>query len=1308
MRTIVTIVTLLLAPGAWAGEYDDVEIVRMDDRGIVFEYRPVDVRLELSGAARASDGGSARHGNLKCLFIDNCARTAGEGNFDLPVRVVLLGIPADAKPEVNAWVDGETIVSGGSAAVIEQSLPGLGQSASEFALKEKSEVEKRVAIENPFWIGNQRVLRIKVFPANYDISTKQYRVAGKLQVEVRFNSSGHLASSLTANAWDKVLKKGLLNYEQAKEFRTEPQESGKLAKAIAFSSPFDSSTNWVKLTFQENGIYKIDRAMLSAAGVPVSTIGPQTFRIFSMGGRALPAFNNVPRPAWQEHSIEVTGEQDGIFDTGDEIHFYGWAVVGWDYDTLSATFKFVKNNYTTSQVFWLTWGGSFGNAPLRIARSFVVGSGSPVTSFPAHYRFEQDRFLAVDRFSEINDYYTWYGGKGNSQTYFFNLPGLVSNPDTIIVGHLSGGVSLLVNNSFATTNNPILQPAAFITSALKAGLNRVDLGVTTNGSGLNHFDYLEIFYNRLPVYTPPFMEFETPNISGLVEFQISSTPVNFVCWGISNRFRPGVVQATRNSSGVLSLVDDASIKRSYILTSIADFKRPTLSRESPVDLMTGPNQGEFVLIAPTLFQPALSIYAAHRADSSGVTVKQVDVEQIYNNFSGGLPDPVAIRDFLKFARENWGNPKPRYVLLAGDGTYDFRNIEGTGAVNYVPPFIVDQAFDASSNSDEGYLYFGNPGFLDSADQTLDMTVARWPVKNVSELQVVADKIMRYESSPEYGVWRNRVTLVADDEFGTFDNEGFHTASSEQLASRYTPRRFDQKKIYLFDYPFNGLREKPEAEQAILRAWNEGQLLINYVGHGSPNLWAHEHVLKREEDVPQMVNSNRLPLVYAASCNINSFVEPLSEGMGEDLLKSPAGGAVAVIAAVRVVFAGPNNDLNDSTFNLLLGSDSLSIGEAFYLAKLLRQPNGNDRRFLLFGDPAMHLARPTYNICLTAPDTLSALTVATVSGEVTAGKVTDTACTAGVPLSSFNGTVKLSVFDGLRSKSHPLVPTPLSYSLPGNMIYRGDAQATNGRFSFSFIVPKDISYGSKTGKISVYAFDATGDAVGFKDSMALGGSVAVTTDTVGPKISVTVVGGGSVGAGDVISVGVNLSVKLEDSSGINITGEPAHSITAEFDFPSGLTLDITSSFRYEQRSFSSGEAFFTVPAVSTGRHALRIKAWDSANNSSVLEFPIEVAASGKLLLSNVLNYPNPMKDKTNFCYTLSAPADEVMIEIFSEAGRSIKTIRSASVKAGYNFQTEWNGRDNDGDVVASGIYLYKVWARQASKEAEEFGKIVVMR
>jgi len=1296
MRTIITIVTLLLAQGAWAGEYDDVVIVRMDDRGIVFEYRPVDVRLELSGAAPASDGGSARHGNLKYLAIGNCARTAGQGNFDLPVRVVLLGIPAVAKPEVNAWVDGETIVSGGSAAVIEQSLPGLGQSASEFALKEKSEVEKRVAIENPFWIGNQRVLRIKVFPANYDISTEQYRVAGKLQVEVKFNSSDHLASSSMANAWDKVLKNGLLNYEEAKGFRNEPQESGKLSKPTPSYSPFSQSSNWVKVTFQENGIYKIDRAMLAALVVPISTIDPQTFRIFSMGGRALPAFNNVPRPAWQEHSIEVTGEQDGIFDTGDEIHFYGWAVEGWDYDTLSGSFKFTKNVYTTTQAFWLTWGGSFGNAPLRIATYVVLGSGPAVTSFPARFRFEQDRFLAVDKGSEINDYYTWYGGKGTSQTYFFNLPDLVSNPDTIMVGHLSGGVSLSVNSSFATTS----KPATFITSALKAGLNRVDLGITTNGSGLNHFDYLEIFYNRLPIFSSPLLEFETPVSSGIVTFQIRNSPVKTWLWLVTNRFSPTGMSGTRDATGVFSFNVDATKKHFFILASGSDIKRPTLSQVAPV-VLTGFNQGEFIFIAPASFQSTLSSYVAHRAAFSGVTVKQVDVEQIYNNFSGGLPDPVAIRDFLKFARENWGNPKPRYVLLAGDGTYDFRNIEGTGAANYVPPFIVDQAFDASSNSDEGYLYFRNPGFLDSSDQVLDMTIARWPVKNVSELQVVADKIMRYESSPEYGVWRNRITLVADDEFGAFDNEGFHTFSSEQLASRHTPRRLDQKKIYLFDYPFNGLREKPEAEQAILRAWNEGQLIINYVGHGSPNLWAHEHVLKREEDVPQMVNTNRLPLVYAASCNINSFVEPLSEGMGEDLLKSPAGGAVAVIASVRIVFAGPNNDLNDKVFDLLLGTDSLSIGEAFYLAKLLRQPNGNDRRFLLFGDPAMHIAFPKYNVRLTAiPDSLSALSVAAVSGEVTDR--------SGIRLNSFNGNVTLMAFDGLRFKSHPLDPAPQPYSLPGNMIYRGEAQAANGRFSFSFVVPKDISYGSKTGKISVYAFDATGDAVGFKDSMALGGSVAVTTDTVGPKISLAVVGGGSVGAGDVISVGVNLSVKLEDSSGINITGEPAHSITAEFDFPSGPTFDITSSFRYEQQSFSRGEAFFTVPAVSTGRHTLRIKAWDSANNSSVLEFPIEVAASGKLLLSNVLNYPNPMKDKTNFCYTLSAPADEVMIEIFSEAGRLIKTIRSASVKAGYNFQTEWNGRDNDGDAVASGIYLYKVCARQASKEVEDFGKIVVMR
>lgn len=1307
-RLVFLVITALAAGMSQAKEYEDIVIVRSDEKGIVFQYRPENVRLEAAEAFDSTAGGK----ELQRLAIGRCARTVAKGNYDLPVRIVLLGIPVDARPEVSAFSTGEDRIAAAHASLNGKAAGKKEMvAAANYALdEEKTGMDHDVIPERPFWIGNQRVLRLKLFPARYDEAARQYRVAERVEVEVHFNSSETVAATNLPTPWEKVLRNGLANYEQAKAFRVRSEQSGKLAKPVAFSSPFGQSQNWLKITFSENGIYRIDRNMLAAVGVPVSTIDPHTLRMFCQGGRAVPVFNDVPRPAWQELAIEVTGEQDGRLDAGDEIHFYGWSVNGWDYDSTSGTFSFAKDNYTTSQVFWLTWGGSFPGPALRVGQTSVAPAGAPpVAGFPARIHFEQDRFLAVDNGGEINDYFNWYGGKGMVQTYYLNLPQLTAGAETVTVKHLSAGVSLTVNLVPATPVSSVTGLATFATSALKTGLNRFDLSVITNFQGYDDFDYLEAGYTRAPVYSSPLTELETPAGSGMVEFQVSGSPADFVLWNVSNRFSPvSDTGAVRSGSGVLSFDVDASRKKLMILTSTADFKRPSLSVAPTVDL-TAPDQGEFILIAPAAFRPALAGYASHRALKSGLNVKQIDVEQIYNNFSGGLPDPAAIRDFLKFARQNWSDPKPRFALLVGDGTYDFRNILGTGTPNYVPPFIVDQAFDASSNSDEGFLYFGTPGILDTADQFLDMSIGRWPVNNGSELQAVADKITKYESSPEFGTWRNQVTIVADDEYGIFDTEGFHTQRAESLSNQL-PRRFDQDKIYLMDYPFDGLRNKPGAEDAIVRSWNEGSLAIDYIGHGNPDVWAHEHVFRRSEDIPRLVNGHRLPLVYAASCNINAFIDPTSDGMGEDLLKDPVGGALAVIAAVRLVFAGPNNDLNEKVFNLLFGSDTLSVGEAFYLAKLLRQyatspptPITNDRRYVLFGDPAEFLARPSYGIRVSAPDTLAALAVATVSGAVVE--------TAGDTLKGFNGTAELSVFDGTRFKSHPLGGAPdirVDYQLPGSPVYRGTVPVAAGRFQFLFVVPKDISYGSITGRLSAYAWNTSGDALGYKDSIVYSGSATASNDTTGPKIEIVSEGGASVKPGDPVAAGTALGVRVEDSSGINILDEPAHQLTASFDYPAGPSFDLTGSFRYDPGSFAQGQAGLTVPALRSGRHALRIKAWDGANNSAVLEMSLEIVSSDKLKLSDVLNYPNPMKDKTSFCYILSAPADEVAIEIYTLAGRLVKTIRSAASHGGYNFETTWDGRDNDGDRVASGVYLYKVRARLAARETAEFGKIVLMR
>jgi hypothetical protein len=271
---------------------------------------------------------------------------------------------------------------------------------------------------------------------------------------------------------------------------------------------------------------------------------------------------------------------------------------------------------------------------------------------------------------------------------------------------------------------------------------------------------------------------------------------------------------------------------------------------------------------------------------------------------------------------------------------------------------------------------------------------------------------------------------------------------------------------------------------------------------------------------------------------------------------------------------------------------------------------------------------------------------------------------------------------------------------------------DGRFSASFVVPKDISYGGNTGRVSVYVSNENQDGAGVKDSLAILGSDTTVVDTLGPQITIQFEESPNFMEGDVIPPSATLHLSITDEQGINITGELGHGITLVIDQDYQHELDLTKNFQYDLGSFQKGSLSYQLPNLSEGGHVLSIKAWDNANNSSLVSAGVEVKSESELELTEVMNYPNPFSNETYFYYRLSSGADRVTIEIFTLAGRLIKTIPNASGNLGINFSTTWDEKDQDGDKVANGVYIYKVVAEKningEKKKDEVFGKAVVLR
>lgn len=1301
-----------------ASEYDDVEILRSDQGGVVFRYLVPEPKL-----SKIERGGEV----FDLVNVDGCGLSNSPGRPQLPVRRVVIALPPGA---------------GVSLEILDKKvseLPGIDLAyAARVQHDEDSRVGYRVvsprageapngyyppeivSLGSPTFLRNQRMVELEIFPVQYSAVRKSARYLSQITVAVRFAGGGAGNMEGERDLFEKIYQNVFLNYDQSRGWRKTAERKGLLKPAIFH--PFGYSDNWYKAVVRENGIYRIDRTMLIQAGAPVNSLDPSSFRIFSGGGRVLPLDNANPFLELEEMAIFVWGEEDGTFDSEDFILFYGWSANDWDYDFTAKAIGFHTNPFTDDNVFWLTFdpSASFPDNPQRM-RSKDGSLAEPIPIIPSMFdsriHVEQDRSLRKYSSGYVADYFNWYWLESPSVRLFTSLPGALPEEGGLIrVRHTDAYPSIRVNGEPAEVIDSLSTASLTVARSFDFHGGMVDtLDISFPGAAF--LDWYEIEYSRRFECHDGQLLFESPEEAGVAQYEISNLHSSDLhLFDLSDYFEVGRIEGvwTDGQSAMFQDTVKADLKNRYLLVDQSKIKSPAeFFADEKSNLRETANQADFLIITHPDFYDQMQSLKVFRESFNHMSVEVVKLQDVYDEFSGGPSDPVAIRDFLKFAYQSWETPAPAYALLVGDGHYDFKDHLGTGAGNFVPPFAPTWQGDRSV-SDENYVYFGRYGFLDSdstygpLDRGLDMVISRWPVRTRDEVEVVLDKVIGYESEPEFGTWRNLITLVADDEFtSTSSSEAFHTRDTEELAKLHVPSAFNLHKIYLMEYPSDIKKEKPEAEEAVINAFNSGTLIVNYMGHGNPDVWSHERVFKRSEDIPRLTNKRKLPLVYTASCSIGLFFNPFGEGMGEQFLRSEDRGSIATISATWLVYPDPNAALNYDVYDLLLNRNSLSVGEALYIAKLLRQPNSNDRQFILFGDPVMKLAVPGLEVQLTQlrPDTISALSLASVEGEVKDQE--------GDLIADFDGVARILAFDSERERTHTMPNGgEVDYDLPGLIMFKGDVQVTGGRFQASFVVPKDISYGGNTGRISVYVQDQDRDGVGVRDSLVIRGSDTTVIDTVGPQITVSFDDKESFARGETVLPNSVLKLSIFDQQGINVTGEVGHGITLVIDEDFGNEIDLTGSFAYDLGSYQKGSLLHQLPDLAEGDHTLTLKAWDNANNSSMERAEVRVGRQAELVLTEVMNYPNPFSETTSFYYHLSEDADRVEIKIFTQAGKLIRHIPFASGRSGYNFSATWNGEDQDGDKVANGVYIYKITAEGRvngeRKTKEVYGKAVVVR
>ncbi len=1118
-----------------------------------------------------------------------------------------------------------------------------------------------------------------------------------------------------------------------------------------------SSGIWFKLGVTRDGIHRIDAAFLQSMGIDVNNLDPRTLRIFGNGGSMVPEANKDFRyDDLQENAIYVFGEADGRFDAGDYLLFYGQGPDRWKLDTVTNRFYHLRHAYADTIAYFLTFGGIAGKR-IALQPNTQLPPTRVFTTFHDYAVHEKDleNFLASGR--------TFYGEAfefNPQQVFSFPFPNLVAASPVKVVATFMAK-SIYANSSVEIRHDQQLIATATIpkicaeytcpfgaeaklegqffasSSPVNVEVRLIKNAVDTRG----WLNYIEVNAERTLAWTGNQMAFrhiQSRTAGTIDQYVVSNANSSLSVWNITHPLSPQLVQYDLED-GSLTFALPSDGLREFIVFASGQGYEPAFLGQVANQNLHAMQPAELILVTADRFATVAEEYAdVHR--SRGLSVIVASVSQIYNEFSSGTPDAGAIRDFVRMFYVRAGGDSllmPRFLLLLGDGSYDNKGIDpakksliptfqSINSISPVSSYVTDDFF--------GFLDDNEGGNMVDPYAYLDIAIGRIPVNTEQEARAVLNKIKIYTSTRSFGNWRNWITFVADDE----DNN-VHITDADNLAKSAAGLHpyYNIDKIYLDAYKqisVPGGKRYPDVNTAIMNRLAAGTLMINYIGHGGESGWAHERVLTIPE-MESLTNVERLPLFITATCEFTRYDDPSIVSAGELLAIKEDGGAIALVTTCRLVYSSANAEMNEAFMYWILAPDAQGqmpyLGEAMRKSKNATSGQGaNNRKFTLIGDPSLRLAYPTYQIKTTSvngqpvgsfSDTIRALQKVTIAGEIIDHNQQR--------LSDFSGVLYATVFDKAVTYQ-TLKNDPASYiknfTLQKNVIYNGKASVHNGEFSFSFVVPKDISYVFGPGKVSYYAASTQQDAHGYQNDLLVGGiDYSAPADAEGPQVRVYMndtkfVTGGLTDPNPIVLV------RISDSSGINTVGTGiGHDIVGVLDHDTQGSFVMNDYYSADLDTYTSGEVRYPLYNLSEGPHHIKVKAWDVYNNSAEGAIDFVVAASSELALAHVFNYPNPFTTHTEFMFEHNKAHQslDVLIQIFTVSGRLVKTLRAQVVPAashlagtshlvggGYRVEgISWDGRDEWGQPLGKGVYIYRLTVRTAQgQQAHHFEKLVLLK
>jgi hypothetical protein len=1054
---------------------------------------------------------------------------------------------------------------------------------------------------------------------------------------------------------------------------------------------------WLEIGLDTTGVYGI------TGGEIPSVVGQPSDGLAMYRGRGRMMSDEPWDDAYQPIPVPILVEDggDGVFDATDRIVFFGTGLSWWEPEGEVRPAHYTSR-YDHTNRYWLTWGGEPG-ARMEVIDGGLTGAPAMPDSFPARAHLEQEYYWVG---AEAPSGWTWFKSYGSSPETLeatFSVPG-AGGSGTLRIGYLNtytkgGGArstrstvgtevylngGLVADTSFYTTGQFVLEVPA---SGFLAGENQLSVKIwRESGSREVFIDWMEAFpqssyHSGGQLYVPLAWYTE----SGRRRFDWNGDLEEAYVLFVEEDSTASLVSTSDPGSFEVD-VGEVRTARSVWISAGSDLMSPdSLQARSPGRIVGTIDGAQRLFIChPDFYEGALAL------EEPGVPTAFVTTREVYQEFNGGVTDPQAIRAFLDWAVAQW-DPAPMDVVLVGAGSYDVRGF-GTDEPCYVPAIYSPST--TSYPLDDYYATL-------QGSAVPQLAMSRISVLDRQELATIVEKSLAYRSGDATGDWQGRVIGAADDErypsVPPVYNQWYHTVDMEESLEEYLYARFRPVKCYEIFFDWNEQWRKPEARQDLLDQWSRGAIFLGFLGHGSHDQICDEGLLFLE-DADLLQCGRRMCYSFFGSCDVGEFWKPDRSCLSEAVVSVPGGGSITSSGAVAGTIRTDNRDLLQAQMQLMLEPDPMSFASCLLAAKMQAGYGTFTRQYILFGDGTLPPA---------VPDTgLQAQLTPMRTGEVSTLQGS----------SPSTGPVSVLAFESARPDTYVTVETnyPIAYNtpfrfrqfLPGvesaQAFYNGSAPA--GELELDMFVPVDADTGS-LGRVELFGTSAAGGFLQALYPESLAAGTPSWADSTGPDIDMWIRGFRNADHPEVSGQPV-LEADLSDSSGINLLSEPGRQLALYID---EVPQYVAGYFTYDPGSSTSGRLEMTLSGLSPGEHLLRLRAADGLNNISYGEMSLTVLEGSGNLLENVFVYPNPCPGAASFNWYQSG-AGPVGLEIYTTSGRRVYSRPDVSGSPGYN-QLWWDGRDDDGDPVASGSYIYRLSAGgpgDSGTSEESVGIIAVVR